>query len=199
LCFNPNWLTHEKFTEFASIVHLNGAPLDLVAAMIDGTICKNACPVRNQWILYNGWKHMHCLKYHAVLAPDGIVIHIYGPVEGQQHNETVFQQSSLTAILDKHFWTPDRRALFIYGDSVYTISAHILCPYKGAAVMADVISVSEKAGRTEGRKDGRAGRTERPEVIPRSGSGTPTKLAQRRRRQKSDHGAMRRQSTLIFN
>jgi hypothetical protein len=137
LRFDPNRLTHEKLTEFASILRLNGAPLDLIAAIIDGTLRENARPVRNQRILYNGWKRMHCLKYHAVLTPDGIVIHIYGPVEGRRHDETVFQQSGLTAILDKHFWTPDGRALFIYGDPAYTVSAHVLCPYKGAAVTAE--------------------------------------------------------------
>jgi hypothetical protein len=78
-----------------------------------------------------------------------------------------------------------------------TAALHAICVEQ--TQVPAVISVSEKAGSTEGRKDGRAGRTERPEVIPHSGSGTPTKLAQRRRGQKSDHGAMRRQSTLIFN
>jgi hypothetical protein len=80
---------------------------------------------------------MHCLKYHAILTPDGIVIHIYGPVEGRRHDETVFQQSGVTQLLEKHFWTPDGRPLFIYGDPAYSVSAHVLSPYKGAAVTAE--------------------------------------------------------------
>jgi hypothetical protein len=105
--------------------------------MIDGTLRKNARPVHNQRVLFNGWKRIHCLKYHAILAPDGIVIHIYGPVEGRRHDETVFQQSGVTQILEKHFWTVDGRALFIYGDPAYSVSAHVLAPYKGATVTAE--------------------------------------------------------------
>ncbi|KAJ6494600.1 hypothetical protein DFH09DRAFT_1290631 [Mycena vulgaris] len=60
--FDPNRLTREKLTEFAAAVHRNGAPLDLIAAMIDGTLRGNARPTRNQRILYNGWKRIHCLK-----------------------------------------------------------------------------------------------------------------------------------------
>jgi hypothetical protein len=137
LRFDPTRLTREKLAEYGQIVHLNGAPLDVISAMIDGTLRKNARPVKNQRILYNGWKRIHCLKYHALLAPDGIVIHLYGPVEGRRHDETVFQQSGVSDILDKHFWAPDGRALFIYGDPAYNVAAHVLAPYKGTAVTAE--------------------------------------------------------------
>ncbi|KAF7310228.1 hypothetical protein MIND_00396500 [Mycena indigotica] len=113
-----------------------GAPLDSIAAVIDGTLRKVARPVANQGLVFNGWKHFHCLKYHSVLTPDGIVIHVYGPVEGRRHNETVFQQSGLTDLLHKHFYKPNGDNLFIYGDPAYSVGPHILSPYRGAALLA---------------------------------------------------------------
>ncbi|RDB30989.1 hypothetical protein Hypma_000158 [Hypsizygus marmoreus] len=81
-------------------------------------------------MLFNGWKQIHCLKYHLLLTPDGIMIHIYGPVEGRQHDETVYKESSLEDILKAHFHTPEEAELFIFGDSGYSCHGHILTPYK---------------------------------------------------------------------
>jgi len=111
-----------------------GCPSPFISAVIDGTLKKHACPVRNQRIVYNGWKRIHCLKYHILLSPDGLVIHIYGPVEGRRHDETVYKQSGLGEILEKHFWTPEGERLFIYGDPAYSVSGHVLSPYKGPAL-----------------------------------------------------------------
>ena len=80
LRFDPIHLNPVKLAEFGTAVAAKGAPLDVVVALIDGTLQKNACPSNNQWLVYNGWKHIHCLNYHALISPDGIIIHIYGPV-----------------------------------------------------------------------------------------------------------------------
>ena len=116
---------------------MKGAPLEVVAAIIDGTLHCTACPVRNQRILYNGWKGFHCLKFHILLSPDGMIIHVYGPVEGRCHDETVYKQSGLAEILEKHFWTLNKEPLYIYGDPAYSLGAHVLSPYKGASMMEE--------------------------------------------------------------
>ncbi|THU95828.1 hypothetical protein K435DRAFT_113884 [Dendrothele bispora CBS 962.96] len=131
LRFNPIRLTPEKLVDYATIIQNKGCPLDCVVAFIDGTLEETARPSRNQRLVYNGWKRKHCLKYHVVTAPDGLVIHVYGPVEGRRHDSTVLKQSGLTDILEKHFWSPEHKRLFIYGDPAYAISGHILAPYKG--------------------------------------------------------------------
>ncbi|KAJ6467359.1 hypothetical protein C8R45DRAFT_1171790 [Mycena sanguinolenta] len=66
---------------FAQAFVAKGCPMKCIAAIIDGTLKKNARPSRNQRILFNGWKRIHCLKYHLLVSPDGIIIHIFGPVE----------------------------------------------------------------------------------------------------------------------
>ncbi|KIJ24166.1 hypothetical protein M422DRAFT_195025 [Sphaerobolus stellatus SS14] len=131
LRFDPTRLTREKLSSFAAAFKAKGAPLDCIAALIDGTLQKSARPIHNQRLIYNGWKRIHCLKYHAVISPDGMVIHVYGPVEGRRHDETVYKESRLEDILDKHFWTPDDSPLFVYGDPAYNVSAHIMAPFKG--------------------------------------------------------------------
>jgi len=123
-----------KLAEFGQAVAAKGAPLDVITALIDGTLQKNVCPSNNQWLFYNGWKQIHCLKYHAVVSPDGIVIHIYGPVDGQRHDETVYKESGLASLVERHFWTSDGQALFLYSDPAYNIGPHILLPFKGPVV-----------------------------------------------------------------
>lgn len=134
LRFDSRRLTPSKLDEYAQIVKNKGCPLDCVVGFIDGTLEDTARPSRNQRIVYNGWKRKHCLKYHVVTSPDGLVIHVYGPVEGRRHDATVFKQSGLEAILSKHFWAPDGRRLFIYGDPAYAVTGHVLAPYKGLSL-----------------------------------------------------------------
>ncbi|KIJ24503.1 hypothetical protein M422DRAFT_274703 [Sphaerobolus stellatus SS14] len=67
-------------------------------------------------------------------SPDGLIIHMYGPVDGRRHDETVYKESGLAELLDKHFWTPNGDALFIYRDPAYTVAAHVMSPFKGPAV-----------------------------------------------------------------
>ncbi|KIJ40659.1 hypothetical protein M422DRAFT_104672, partial [Sphaerobolus stellatus SS14] len=134
LCFDPTRLMREKLQSFAHAIQAKGALLDCIAAIIDGTLQKNARPVRNQCIVFNGWKCIHCLKYHIVISPDGIIIHVYGPVEGRRHDEAVFKESGLAALLEEHFWTPNNHPLFMYGDPAYSMSGHIMAPYKGPAI-----------------------------------------------------------------
>lgn len=147
LRFDPTRLTREKLSEFGQAIAAKGAPLDLVVGFIDGTLQENARPVYNQRIVYNGWKRMHCLKYHAVITPDGIIIHVFGPIDGRRHDETVYRESGLEDLLAKHFKTPDGQPLFIYGDPAYGVGPHILSPYKGPVVTRKEASFNAKMSR----------------------------------------------------
>ncbi|KIJ45994.1 hypothetical protein M422DRAFT_165640, partial [Sphaerobolus stellatus SS14] len=134
LRFDPTYLTREKLASFARSFKAKGSPLGFIAALIDGTLQKNARPVRNQRLVYNGWKRIHCLKYHVLISPDGLVIHVYGPVDGRRHDEMVFKESGLLELLQKHFWTPTGEQLYIYGDPAYSVGPHVMSPYKGAGI-----------------------------------------------------------------
>ncbi|KIJ40248.1 hypothetical protein M422DRAFT_103859, partial [Sphaerobolus stellatus SS14] len=79
---------------------------------------------------YDRWKRIHCLKYHTVISPDGLIVHVYGPVDGCRHDETVFKESSLPDLLNKHFWTLDSHPLFLYDDLAYSVEPHMLPPIR---------------------------------------------------------------------
>ncbi|KIJ48869.1 hypothetical protein M422DRAFT_162061, partial [Sphaerobolus stellatus SS14] len=134
LRFDPTCLTREKLTSFAKAFTAKGSSFPFLAGIIDGTLQKNARPVRNQHLVYNGWKRIHCLKYHTVISPDGLVIHVFGPVDGRRHDETVFKESGLAELLEQHFWTPEGESLYLYGDAGYSVGPHIISPYKGPVI-----------------------------------------------------------------
>lgn len=96
LYFDPSRLNRFKLAEYAKKVHDKGSALPNVWGFVDGTLRRTARPVRNQRILYNGWKRIHALKFHPVVTPDGFHSHLFGPIEGRRHDETVYQQSGLS-------------------------------------------------------------------------------------------------------
>jgi hypothetical protein len=138
LRFDPNRLTPHVLTKYAECIFAKGSPHPYVCSLMDGTLEEISRPTRNQRLVYNGWKRMHCLKYHVIISPDGMIIHVFGPIEGRRHDETCFKQSGVLEILEKHFWTPGtsdtRQPLVVYGDPAYTVSTHVCTPYKGAAL-----------------------------------------------------------------
>ncbi|KAF7343200.1 hypothetical protein MVEN_01751200 [Mycena venus] len=138
LRFDPTRLTPYVLEQFAQCMHAKGSPHSHVCSLMDGTLEEISRPTRNQRLVFNGWKRMHCLKYHVIISPDGMIIHVFGPIEGRRHDEMCFKQSGVLQILEKHFWTPGtpetHKPLIVYGDPAYTVSTHVCTPYKGAAL-----------------------------------------------------------------
>jgi hypothetical protein len=69
-----------------------------------------------------------------LVTPDGIIIHVFGPVEGRRHDATLLKESGLTALLETHFWGPNGEHYFVYGDPAYQTAGHIMSPFKGAQI-----------------------------------------------------------------
>lgn len=136
LVFDAERLTPERLVSYTQIIRGRGAPLHTCFGFIDGTIRPVARPTWGQEAIYNGWKRVHCLKYQALVCPDGIIPHLYGPVEGRLHDLTVYNESRLSQILEQHANAPDGTPLQIYGDSAYigALSDHLITPYRGAAL-----------------------------------------------------------------
>jgi hypothetical protein len=67
---------------FSDSIKNQGAPLDKCWGFVDGTARYVCRPSRHQRALYSGYYRSHCLKYHAVTTPDGLITHLYGPVAG---------------------------------------------------------------------------------------------------------------------
>ena len=63
--------------------------------VIDGTILDIAHPTLRQRTCYNGWKHKHFLKHHATVTSDGLISHLFEPIDGRRNDGFLRQESDL--------------------------------------------------------------------------------------------------------
>jgi len=132
LRFDPQRLTPERLAMYSVAIKEKNTPLDTCWGFVDCTLRPIARPIYGQESVYNGWKRIHCLKYQAIIAPDGIISHLYGPVEGRIHDSAVWTESGMSDILNAHAYTPDGSPLQVYGDPAYGINEHLISPFGGA-------------------------------------------------------------------
>ena len=59
---------------------LKGAALDNCWGFVNGMVTPIGCPGKHQWIMYNGHKRVNGLKFQSVVAPNGLIANIFGPV-----------------------------------------------------------------------------------------------------------------------
>lgn len=87
---------------------------------IDGTVLGIARTGGNiaQISAYNGHKRKHALKYQAVNTFDGMVVYLYGSLERQRHEKTLYIRSSLKAVLPNVLDVNSRRYC-LYDDTVF--------------------------------------------------------------------------------
>lgn len=126
--------------KYVAAVHDAGAPLSGIWGFIDCTIRWIACPSQWQRVAYNGHKKFHALKFQAIMLPNGIFAHLFGPEPGQHNNNFLLNKSQLIDTCakfavrdgtDEH--TPaEARFLQIFGDPAYGISNQIISPFAGA-------------------------------------------------------------------
>ncbi|KAH9103507.1 hypothetical protein LEN26_012721 [Aphanomyces euteiches] len=88
---------------------------------------EDAQPFENlQRSLYNGHPRRHWFNYQAVVVPDGLIISMYGPVEGRRHDATVLAMSKILDVLKGN---PTLRQFCLYGDPAYNCGDCITCPF----------------------------------------------------------------------
>lgn len=105
-------------------------PMDSVWAFIDGTARPCARPTKNQRQMYSGHKKQHVIKFQALITPDGIIPHLFGPAEGRRHDMFLLRHSRLCEKLAMH---PDVfRGSVIYGDPGYRVDDFIVAPFRKA-------------------------------------------------------------------
>ena len=129
------WLTLERLHEAATAVHEIG-PFEHIWAFIDGTARPIARPTRGQRIWYSGHKRRHVQKFQAIMAAHGIVVHLYGPVEGQRHDSAMLRMSGVMHQLEElPARGPNPGDVFaLYGDSRYPLKLSLQVPFPGANV-----------------------------------------------------------------
>ena len=74
---------------------------------------------------------MHGIKFQSIVAPNGLIACLYGPVEGRRHNSGMLVDSGLLQELLQYSFAPDGTPLCIYGDPGYPLHVHLQGPFKG--------------------------------------------------------------------
>lgn len=135
--FNQNWLAPNRLAEYADAIYQKGAAIDFCWGFVDGTVRPICRPSENQRMVYNGHKRVHAIKFQSVVAPNGLIANLYGPMEGRRHDCALLNESGLLQVLINHSHTPNGQNLCIYGDPAYPIRPQLLGPFKGANVTND--------------------------------------------------------------
>ena len=91
-------LSPHNLERYAEAVYRRGAPLRSIWGFIDCTIRAISRPTEFQRVAYNGHKRKHALKFQAVMLPNGMFGHLFGPVEGRRNDNYLLTASGL---LDK--------------------------------------------------------------------------------------------------
>lgn len=126
-----SWLSPQRMEECCRAVHDMGSPLDNIFGFIDGTARPICRPKTHQRLWYSGHKRRHVMKFQSVMSPAGIILHLFGPVEGRRHDASMLDTSGLLPQLDQL----NRPAHLgggpyaVYGDPAYPLRTHLLCPF----------------------------------------------------------------------
>ena len=113
---NQPWLSPQCLQGFCNTIHQKGAALSNCWGFLDGTVRSISRPNESQKILYNGYKKVHAIKFQSVVAPNGLVANLYGPVEGKRHDSGMLAMSGLLDALQRYSVSPYSHTLGIYGD-----------------------------------------------------------------------------------
>ncbi|XP_074634726.1 uncharacterized protein LOC141893231 isoform X2 [Acropora palmata] len=123
------WLDPQAFAE---AIFEKGSPLRDCWGFIDGTARPICRPIRNQKIMFSGHKRTHCVKFQSVITPNGLICHLFGPLEGRRHDAFMLHESGLLQELARKMNKANGDPYVIYGDPAYPVRRHILAPFRGA-------------------------------------------------------------------
>ena len=79
------WLQPQHLENFARAIHTKGGALDNCWGFVDGTVRPISRPGEHQRIMYNGHKRVHGIKFQSVVAPNGLIANLFGPVGKLNH------------------------------------------------------------------------------------------------------------------
>jgi nuclease HARBI1 len=76
-------LSPQNLAKYTAAIHRVGAPLDSIWGFIDCIIRRIARPSKHQRAAYSSHKRFHTLKFQAVMLPNRMFGHLFGPEEGR--------------------------------------------------------------------------------------------------------------------
>lgn len=80
---------------------------------------------------YCGHKWAHCLTYQTISTKDWLVCYMHGPEVERSHHFTLYRQSVLDFMLQKHLKI-DGNSFYIFGDAAYMLKPWLKVNFKRA-------------------------------------------------------------------
>jgi len=53
-------------------------------------------------VVWDRYVHHHCVTYHMISTPDGMIAHCFGPLEGRKTDRNVLKESDILSYMDRH-------------------------------------------------------------------------------------------------
>lgn len=116
----------ERAPSYADAIHRQAGCLDKCVAFIDGTkirMCRPGGGGTLQRSVYSGHKRVHCLVYQTLNTPDGLIFHLFGPMEGRKPDGYMYRAYNLeewlrdTLLID-HLWRSSLCNTSLEADSI---------------------------------------------------------------------------------
>ncbi len=86
---------------YAHVIEKSGVIYDNCIGFVDGT-CKQVCmPIVLEGVFYSEHKHYHAMRFQAIVTPNGLISHLFGPINGSRHDMFMWYESSVEELLDK--------------------------------------------------------------------------------------------------
>ena len=108
--------------------------LDNCWGFVVGTVRPVCRPSQMQRAIYNGHKKVHALKFQSVVAANGLIANLYGPMEGKRHDAGMLRDSQLLQKLLQYSFDTRGQPLCIYGDPAYPLRIHLQSPFRNAVL-----------------------------------------------------------------
>jgi hypothetical protein len=137
LSLDTHRLTEDKLAEYAAAIQRAGGPLEKCWGFIDGTLREICCPTYGQRAAFSGHKRTHGIKFQAIVTPDGLLPHIFGPIEGRHHDSYILSKSNLLERFAEH---RQFDGYVVFGDQGYYTSEYLTSPWKGAGLNAQQLN-----------------------------------------------------------
>ena len=139
-CDSDHLLHPSKLAQYAAAIFEKGSPLPHIIAFLDCTIHRICHPTWYQRMAYNGHKKFHAMKFQALMLPNGIIGHLYGPFEGRRHDSILLTECGLLERLAEFAYPEnpsedlpiEEQTYQLYGDPAYGVGPHIISPFSGA-------------------------------------------------------------------
>jgi DDE superfamily endonuclease len=117
-----------------------GSPIDSVVSFIDGTGIEIERPRgTSQRATYSVHKRHNCLKFQAISAPDGLVLHIFGPVEGRWHDMFLCKESGIDDGLRSSLVISNWQ-YYVYGYPAYILRQYLQVGFTGSPITPEELA-----------------------------------------------------------